>query len=201
MATAKLQGLADLMDRIIEAVAWIGKISSWLLVAVLVAVLISIVGGVFRITSFATWEGEIFLFGSGLSLNSMLELQWHLFGVLLMLTGAYAFHENRHVRVDVLSARFSPRTSLVIEIIGDVLLLLPFCILMMDRSIPLLELAWRTAEQSNEDGLTDRWFIKSFVTIGFALLTAFGVARALRNLLTLTGAAAPRPEMEVHHDS
>lgn len=201
MATAKLQCFANLLDRILGAIAWIGKISSWLLVAVLVAVLISIVGGIFRITSFATWEGEIFLLGSGISLNSMLELQWHLFGVLLMLTGAYALHHNRHVRVDVLSSKFSPGVSLLVEIIGDLLLLLPFCILMMDRSLPLVELAWRTAEQSNEDGLTDRWFIKTFVPIGFALLTAFGVVRVLRNLLTLIGAAAPKDQMELHHDS
>lgn len=183
--------LADGLDRIAEASVWIVRLSSWLLVAILAAVLVSIAAGIFRLTSFATWENEVFLFGSGLSLNSMQELQWHLFAILLMLTGAGTLHRNRHVRVDVISARFSPRVTLTVEILGDLLLLLPFCILMIDRSIPLLELAWRTAERSNENGLTDRWFVKSFVPVGFALLSVLGVTRAVRNLLTLIGAAPP----------
>ena len=201
MERAKLQGLPDGLDRVADAIAWIGKLSSWLLIAILAAVLVSIAGGMLRVTSFATWEGEVFLFGSGLSLNSMLELQWHLFGMLLTLTGAYALHRNRHVRVDVLSSHFPPRMALTVEILGDLLLLLPFCLLMIDRSLPLLELAWRTAERSNEDGLTDRWLIKSFVPIGFALLTALGAARVIRNLLTLAGAAEAREPAEVRHDS
>ena len=191
--------LANGLDRIAEASVRIARLSSWLLIAILVAVLVSIAAGIFRFTSFATWENEIFLFGSGLSLNSMLELQWHLFGILLMLTGAGTLHRNRHVRVDVISARFSPRVTLTVEILGDLLLLLPFCILMIDRSLPLLELAWRTAERSNENGLTDRWFVKSFVPVGFALLGVVGVTRSVRNLLTLIGAVPPGKLLEESH--
>ena len=193
--------LADGLDRIADAIVRIGMFSSWLLVAIIAAVLVSIAAGMFRITSFAAWENEIFLFGSVLSLNSMLELQWHLFGILLMLTGAGTLHRNRHVRVDVISARFPPRVTLMVEILGDLLLLLPFCILMIDRSIPLLELAWHTAERSNENGLTDRWFVKSFVPIGFVLLSILGVTRLARNLLTLTGAVAPGHLPRGRHDS
>ena len=191
--------LAGGLDRIAGASVRIARLSSWLLVVILAAVLVSIAAGIFRFTSFATWENEVFLFGSGVSLNSMLELQWHLFGILLMLTGAGTLYRNRHVRVDVISARFSPRITLTVEVLGDLLLLLPFCILMVDRSLPLLELAWRTAERSNENGLTDRWFVKSFVPVGFALLGVVGVTRSIRNLLTLIGAApSAEPPGEGH---
>jgi len=201
MAQAKLQPLDNRLDSALAGIAWIGKMSSWLLIGILVAVLVSIAGGVLRITSFATWETEVFFLGSGVSLNSMLEFQWHLFGVLLMLTGAYALHHNRHVRVDVVSSKFPPRAKIFVEIVGDLMLLLPFCILMLDRSFPLVELAWRTAERSNEDGLTDRWIIKSLVPIGFALLTAYGAIRVLRNILSLTVLADERCPREVQHDS
>ncbi len=200
MVSNNFQQIANLLDRIAAGIAGIGKFASWLLIVIIAAVLVSIGGGLFRVTKFASWENEIFLFGSGLSLNSIQELQWHLFGVLLMLTGAYALERNRHVRVDVISARFSPRTSNVVEILGDLIFLLPFCILMLDRSLPLVEMAWRTAERSNEDGLTARWLIKSFVPFGFGLLILLGVTRVVRNLLTFFGLAAPISVVEVQHD-
>ena len=95
------------LDAVANGIAWIGKLSSWLLIPIVITVLVSILGGLLRVTKFAEWEKEYFLFGSGISLNSMLELQWYLFGVLLMLTGAFALQQNRHVRVDVVSSRFS----------------------------------------------------------------------------------------------
>ena len=176
------------LDAVANGSAWISKLSCWLLIPIVAAVLLSILGGLLRVTKFAEWENEYFIVGSGISLNSVLELQWYLFGVLLMLTGAFALQQNRHVRVDVLSSRFSPRVALVVEILGDLVFLLPLCIIMIDRSWPLLELSYRVGERSNEDGLTHRWVIKMFVPIGFALLAALGVTRILRNFLTLLGA-------------
>lgn len=191
-ATARLARPARILDAIADAIAFVGKMASWLIVPIVIAVLFSIGGGILRVTEFASWEGEVFLLGNGVTLNSVLEIQWHLFGVLLMLTGAYALHENRHVRVDVVSARFSPTTARVVEIIGDAVLLLPLCVILIDRSLPLLELAWRTGERSNENGLTDRWLIKMFVPLGFALIATLGVTRIARNILTLMGAPEPR---------
>ena len=185
--------LATALDRAAAGIAWIGKLASWLLLAVLAAVLMSILGGVFRLTRFLDWEGEVFLFGPGLTLNSILELQWYLFGVLLMLTGAYALHADRHVRVDVLYARFGAHTRRVVEILGDLVLLLPLCWMLIDRSWPLLELSYVTGERSNEDGLTHRWVVKMFVPIGFGLLAALGMTRIGIHLLGLFGIhPAPR---------
>lgn len=192
MSDGFVEKYARVLDRVAEIIASIGKLSCWLLVPIILAVLLSILGGVFRVAQFLDWEGSIPLFGSGLTLNSVLELQWYLFGALLMLTGSFALHSDRHVRVDVVSSRFSPRFTLIVEILGDLFFLLPLCILLIDRSWPLLEMAYRTGEQSNEDGLTHRWVIKMFVPIGFSLLACLGVTRILRNILTLMGAPAPK---------
>lgn len=94
--------LVAFLERLERLVAGIGKLASWLILPVLLAVLFSIAAGVFRINKFAEWEQTLPVFGNALTMNSMLELQWHLFGILLLLTGAYALSENRHVRVDVL---------------------------------------------------------------------------------------------------
>ncbi|MEM8551837.1 MAG: TRAP transporter small permease subunit [Pseudomonadota bacterium] len=182
---------ASVLDAIAAATAFVGKMASWLIIPIIILVLISILAGVVRINQVADWDGEVFILGGGLTLNSLLEMQWHLFGVLLMLTGAYALHENRHVRVDVLSSKFSPTVARVVDILGDLILLLPLCIILIDRSFPLVELSYRTGERSNEDGLTHRWVVKTFVPIGFALLATLGVTRIVRNILTLLGAPEP----------
>lgn len=182
-----LLAIARVLDAIADAIAFVGRIACWLVVAIILAVLLSVAGAALRITRFAAWEGEVFLFSDALTLNSVLELQWYMFGVLLMLTGAYALHADRHVRVDVVSERFGPTTRRVVEILGDLFLLLPMCLMLIDRSLPLLELSFRTGERSNEDGLTHRWVIKMFVPIGFALLASLGMVRILRNVLVFLG--------------
>jgi len=184
---SSLHRLAAGLDRALAVIAWIGRMASWLLIPILLAVLVTIAGSFFRVTHFMTWEGDVPLFGAALTLNSILDLQWYLFGILLMLTGAYALQADRHVRVDVFSQRFSRRTTLVVEILGDLIFLLPLCIMLIDRSLPLVELAFTTGERSNEDGMTHRWLIKMFVPIGFSLLAATGVLRILRNALRLRG--------------
>ena len=187
MAHQRLHALATWLERVADAIAWVGKAASWLILAILVTVMVSVVGGMLRVTRFLQWEGEVFLFGSGLTLNSVLDLQWYLFGVLLLLTGAYALHTNTHVRVDLFYSRLSANGKRLVEMIGDCVFLLPLCIVLIDRSMPLLELSYNTGERSNEDGLTHRWMIKMFVPIGFSLLAALAVTRVLRNGLALFG--------------
>lgn len=182
-----LKQIAYVLDLISGAISGIGKIGCWLILPILIAVLFSVGAGIFRTTDFANWETPVFLFGTGISLNALLELQWHLFGAMLMLTGAYALNEGRHVQVDLVSASFSPRFAVIVVILGDLFFLLPLCVLLIERAMPLVELAYRTGEMSNEDGLTDRWFIKSFVPLGMILLAVQGGTRILRNLLTFAG--------------
>ena len=41
----------------------------------------------------------------------IIELEWHLFGLIFLLGAGYAFRHDRHVRVDVFYARFSGREA------------------------------------------------------------------------------------------
>ena len=186
---------AAVLDAISDVIAWLGRAACWLLLPIILAVLVSVVGGLLGLTRFAAWEDEVFLFGDAITLNSVLELQWYLFGVLLMMTGAYALAVDRHVRVDVVSSRFSPRGARIAEIVGDLVFLIPLCVILFDRALPLVELSYNTGERSNEDGLTHRWVVKAFVPVGFALLGTLGVVRVLRNVLVLLGVPErPRPQ-------
>lgn len=51
------------------------------------------------------------------------ELQWHLFGVIITLSLAHALQLNHHVRVDILSNRFSARMRRAVHVAGFSLLI------------------------------------------------------------------------------
>jgi TRAP-type mannitol/chloroaromatic compound transport system permease small subunit len=64
--------------------------------------------------------------GVHLSSNAYIELQWYLFSLVFLLGAAWVLREDAHVRVDVLYARVTARTQAIIDILGTLLLLVPF---------------------------------------------------------------------------
>ena len=69
------------------------------------------------------------------TLVAVQEVQWHLFATIFLLGAAYTLRDDRHVRVDVLYANFSPRGKAWVDLLGTVLLLGPFCVI-------ALQLGW-----------------------------------------------------------
>ncbi len=162
--------------------AWPGKISSWLILPIIVCVLAAVLGGIFRLSQLATWDEPVLLFGDQLSIIGLVELQWHLLAVMVMLGGSYALYEDRHVRVDMMYAKVSPKWRATIDAIGDLLFLLPFCALIAWLSLRFVDMAIRSGEQSDYGGLTDRYLVKSIIPIGLSLLFITGLGRVLRNI-------------------
>ncbi len=150
------------LDRIVETV---GRLSSWLWLAVLVVVLANV------FSRFVMSAGSI----------ALEELSWHLFGVALMLTLGFAVVRDDHVRVDVLREKFSLRTQAIIDLVGIVLLALPILYLMISVLIPYAYTAWFYNEHSQApSGLPYRYIFKSILPLGL-LLVAIGLfSRALR---------------------
>ena len=82
--------LSRLIDRLSE---FIGKWLAWL---VLVAVLISAANAIVR---------KVF----NTSSNAYLEIQWYLFAAVFLLAAGYTMLRQDHVKIDVISGRFSKR--------------------------------------------------------------------------------------------
>jgi len=109
------------------------------------------------------------------------ELQWHLYsgGFLIGLT--YAFVLDAHVRVDVLRQRWSVVTQAWVELYGIIVLLLPFLVLVIYASVPLVQYSFSTAEISEAPGgLPFRWIIKGLLPVSFVLLVLAALARLAR---------------------
>lgn len=181
----------------------VGRITSWLVLLVMLAVLTTVMLNALGINTIVRWEGEVLLFGDGLTINSVTELQWHLFGVLTLFGGTYALHHDSHVRVDLVYQKLSPRGRAIVDILGHLLMLIPFCLLIAWLSRHFVSMSYVSGEQSNYGGLTDRYLIKAMLPIGlcFLALGAFGqVFEKLSGLLDPARLSISHTDKEPMHD-
>ncbi|MEH0154822.1 TRAP transporter small permease subunit [Limibacter armeniacum] len=114
------------------------------------------------------------------------ELEWHVFSLIFLLGAGYTLQKDRHVRVDVFYARFSQKAKAWVNLLGSILLLLPFCLLVMDASIPYIKMAYLINEGSTDPGgLPARFLIKGSIFVGFFLLLLQGVSLFCSSLLCI----------------
>ena len=123
-------------------------------------------------------------FSSGLIIFE--ELQWHLYAVGVMFGLSYAQTTNSHIRVDLFYSRFRARTKHIIEIIGIIVLVMPFIVIVLTHSIDFFYDSYRINEGSQSpSGLPYRWIIKGVIPISFALLGLAMLSRLYRDTVLL----------------
>lgn len=133
--------------------------------------------------------------GTSLSSNTWLEAQWYMFAALFLFAAAWTLRQDAHVRVDLVYARLTPRGKAWINLLGVLLLLLPFCLFMLWAVWPSVVESWTIRELSPDPGGLPRWPIRAAVPVGFVLLLLQGIAMGLRSLAVLCGAVpAEMPE-------
>lgn len=167
----RLLRLARGIDRFSE---YTGRFVYWLTLAM---VLIGAYNAIARYTDRYT--------GLGLSSNTWLELQWYLFSLVFLLGAAYGLKHDVHVRVDVLYERLSERGRAWINLLGTVLFLLPFSVLMLVTSWPMVRNSWAVWEQSADPGGLPRYPIKTIIPLAFVLLIVQGVSLAVKQIAVL----------------
>lgn len=125
--------------------------------------------------------------GGGLSSNAYVELQWYLFSLVFLLGAPYALRADAHVRVDVLYGRLGPRGQAWIDLVGGLLLLIPFCCFALVVSWPAVRDAWSVREVSPDPGGLVRWPIKMAVLVSFGLLLLQGLSETVKRAALLSG--------------
>jgi len=104
------------------------------------------------------------------SSNGLLEIQWYLFGAVFLLGAAYTLQQNAHVRIDVVSNRFSERTRAWIDIAGHVLFTLPLIGFVVVSGWEFASASFSVNEYSPDSGGLIRWPAKALIVVGFVLL-------------------------------
>ena len=162
MSMIALLQLANWIDNINE---WIGRSISWLTTALVVLVFYDVVWRYF-LSDTETW---------------IMELEWHLFALIFLLGAGYALKHDRHVRVDLFYAKFSERDKALVNAIGGLLFLLPWCIFIIYGS---WQYAWESflIRETSPDpgGLPALYPIKFAIVLGILLLFFQGLSELIK---------------------
>ncbi len=127
-------------------------------------------------------------YGFSAGLIVLEELQWHLYAVGVMFGLSYAQITDSHIRVDLLSMNLSETARRWIEILGILLLLMPFLFIVIQSSIDFVGNAWRVDERSDAPlGLCCRWGIKAVIPVAFTLLALAAFSRLIHDIDRLAG--------------
>jgi len=110
------------------------------------------------------------------------ELEWHLISPIALIGMSYALRHNDHVRVDIFYDKFRVETQNFVDLLAA-LALIVISILIIDFSIGFVGQAYFIDEGSPDPGgLPHRWLLRSFIPIGFAILTMQSVSNLLKTL-------------------
>lgn len=164
----ELLKISALIDRMTNA---IGRWVAWL---VLAAVLISTGNAISR---------KAF----NLSSNAYLEIQWYLFAAVFLLAAGYTLLRQEHVKIDVISGRFSKRTQIWIDIVGICVFLLPFVCFIIKLAMPLVINAFVTHEMSSNTGGLIRWPVFALLPAGMFLLGVQALSELIKRFAFLQG--------------
>ncbi len=116
------------------------------------------------------------------------ELEWHIFAVIFLVGAAYTLKHDKHVRVDVLYARFSPKRKAIINMIGCVIFLMPFIIMIIWTSRNFVANSYMFGETSPDPGgLPARYVLKGFIPLGFFFLFMQALSLLFKSIITVFG--------------
>lgn len=160
------------LSRAIDAVNLVfGRIAEWL---VLLAALISAGNATSR-----------YLFS--ISSNAWLEIQWYMFGGMVLLGAAHTLKLNEHVRVDLVYMSVSRRTQLWIDFLGLIFFLMPAMTVLAWISWPVFVTSFHQGELSTNAGGLIRWPVKLLLPLGFSLIALQGISEIIKRWAALRG--------------
>lgn len=182
--------LAHGIDRISE---FLGKVSIYLIIALLAVGFYNVV---------VRYVGRFI--GQNLSSNRLIEIQWYMYSVIFFLIFAYNVKHDVNVRVDILYAKWSPKRKAWVDLLGTLLILIPFCIIGIWFTLNPVLVSWGQLPDGSfgmwemspdPDGLP-RAPIKTFIIVAFATLLLQAIAQIIKYLAVLTGHVEVETELQ-----
>ncbi len=133
--------------------------------------------------------------GLTLSSNIFIELQWYLFSIAFLLGFAYILKHGENVRVDFLYGHWSDKRKALVDFLGTILFLIPFCLLGIWVTFnPVLTSwgylpngTWGNWEISSDANGLPRAPIKTMIPLGLLLLLLQSISQAIKYLAVVLG--------------
>jgi TRAP-type mannitol/chloroaromatic compound transport system permease small subunit len=151
---------------------YIGKICSWLALALVLMVCAIVV--------------QRYVFNSGYNWQAELARFFH--AILFLSVAGYTLKYDKHVRVDVLYNGFSERKKAWVNLLGSIFLLIPSCMAIIYFSYDYVLNSWRIFEGSSEyQGMPGFFLLKSFIWVFATTLGLQGVSLIVKSLQVIRG--------------
>jgi len=116
------------------------------------------------------------------------ELEVYLFSFIILFGIAYTFRHDKHVRVDVFYDRWSTQRKAVVNFIGGILFLVPWCVVSIIACWKYFMFSFTFKENSPQSGGLPYLFILKFcLLLGFCLLLLQGIASILSSIREMRG--------------
>jgi TRAP-type mannitol/chloroaromatic compound transport system permease small subunit len=114
--------------------------------------------------------------------NWVHESMFLMYGMQYMISGAYAYREDQHVRVDVVYTHLSTRGKAIADIVSSVF----FFIFTVTMMVTGWKFAW-DAIQNGETSFTEwsvqYWPVKLAIPVGAALIVLQGLSKLVKDIL------------------
>jgi TRAP-type mannitol/chloroaromatic compound transport system permease small subunit len=174
-----LQLYANAIDRLSEG---LGALSMYL---VLPTIFIGFANVVLR------YAGQFV--GTRLTSNAIIEIQWYLYSLIFFFGFAYILKNNINVRVDFWYGQQSQKRKAIIDFVGHLIALIPFCFLGLAVTYNPVMLSWGrrfdgswgTWEMSPDPSGLPRAPIKTMILVGFFTLLLQAIVELIRLYGTL----------------
>lgn len=141
-----------------RAITVTGKGAMWLAIPLMLVIVFDVV------------TRKFFAQSMGMISSKLQDLEWHLNGIIIMVLMSYGYLADTHVRIELIRDRLSTQARAWIEVVGILVLMVPFCLLMIYFGYDFAERSFLQQEQSAAmTGLGQRWMIKAIIPAGFAL--------------------------------
>jgi TRAP-type mannitol/chloroaromatic compound transport system permease small subunit len=114
-------------------------------------------------------------------------VNWMHAAVFLLAT-AYTLARDEHVRVDIFYRKFSTRTRAIVDALGTLFLLIPFCVFLFWSSFDYVSMSWSIREGSREAGglgFPAVPLMKTFIPLMATMLLLQGIGIFSRSVVAI----------------
>ncbi|MBZ9539900.1 TRAP transporter small permease subunit [Modicisalibacter tunisiensis] len=155
----------------------LGKALAWLVMAMmLIQFLIVVLRYLFNFNSIPMQESVMYMHAT-----------------LFLLAAGYTLKHDGHVRVDIFYRTFSPRKQAWVDLLGTLLLLLPFMVFVIATSLGYVGKSWAILEGSPDTGgIHGVFLLKTLIPLFAGLMILQGIGEVIRKSLIIGGRLPPQ---------
>ena len=122
----------------------------------------------------------------GISFIWMQETYVWMHAYIFMFGAGFTYLNDDHVRIDILYKSASPIYRIIVDLIGNIFLLLPFLFIIWTYSFPFVYKSWQMSEISREaGGLSMLYLLKLAILLFVILLFIQAISKIINNILKI----------------